>query len=203
MCVDSTHIPKSDQISPLSLPPAHFAPVSPRGFVVQYRFEGYLYGVERTMGVMIVRGVGAGVLNGVGDVPGRITSGVGVGIGDRVGSGVGLSLSSGVGDGVSAGRGVALGVGVGVFVFELLLAFAFTFEFDELVFKLKSKFALAPRLMFAFASRFAFTFTFAFEDEPLPFETKKYSKIPPRPTTIIVPKIVTSTTRAVLTPLRG
>ena len=76
-------------------------------------------------GVIIVRGVGAGVRGGVGEVPGLIMIGDGVGIGVRDGSGVGLASSSGVGDGDSVGRGVAdgLGDGVGVDAFALVLAF--------------------------------------------------------------------------------
>jgi len=104
------------------------------------------YGLGRVAGVIIVRGVGAGVRRGVGETPGRMMMGVGVGIGVRDGIGVGLSSSSGVGEGDSLGRGVGDGVGVGVAVFT----FVFTFEFD--VFMLKSKLALAPRLVFALTS---------------------------------------------------
>ena len=97
----------------------------------------------------MVRGVGAGVRNGVGDVPGRMTVGDGVGIGVREGIGVGLSSSSGVGEGDSLGRGVGDGDGVAV---GEELAFVFKFELTEVEFVLKSKFALAPRFVLAFTS---------------------------------------------------
>lgn len=99
-------------------------------------------------GVIIVRGVGAGVRGGVGEEPGLMMIGDGVGIGVRDGSGVGLLSSSGVGDGDSVGRGVADGVGVGVGV-EL---FALVLTFDWLVFVLKSNIEFAPRFVFAFTS---------------------------------------------------
>lgn len=97
---------------------------------------------------MIVRGVGAGVRRGVGELPGRITIGVGDWTGLREGTGVGLSSPSGVGDGDSLGRGVGDGLGEGLGVDK----FAFTFVFELTLFVLKSKFAFAPRLVFALMS---------------------------------------------------
>lgn len=141
-------------------------------------------------GVGFIRGDGF-IRGGVGDVIGRIVTGVGVAPG--VCAGVGVASKSSSGDVVGDGDGVAVGFGVGVGVRKLALASEFVFEFVlKLLLVLKLKLLSIPRLVFKLRfSEFVFVTTFEF-DEP-PFESIQ-KPAAPIARTAIVPMIVNITT---------